>query len=380
MNKATKLLMLGAVSLPALSEAATAPTEKSLDYKYTNYAEMDIAEDVELLLGDKSRYTIDVHQVRFVTPVNDETSIALTSVTESMSGASPWGTAQGQNGDPALIMSGASIQEDRSDLSLAISRYLSHRSWNILLGSSQENDYSSIYLSNSHEWTFNKKNTALALGGSISLDFIHPSDAEEYNRVVSENKNTTSVFLAISQNLTPKTVVQLGASYTLNQGFLSDAYKLNDRRPNTKQAASTNVQLRQYVASVNAAMHIDYRYYADSWEVQSHTVETSWVQNLGERTKITPTARYYFQTEASFYEPYEVQDNPQEFISSDYRLSPYGALSFGVKLEQYWGDFSYNLSTIYYQSDATYSPQVVLMESPGLVSFHSTSVGFSYKW
>lgn len=380
MNTATQLLMLSAISLPALSQAATAPTDMVLDYKYTNYTESDIAEDVELLLGDKSRYTIDVHQIRFVAPINDETSVEVNSVTETMSGASPWGTAQGSNSNAGLVMSGASIVETRSDFNFTISRFLSNHSWSVNLGSSQENDYSSIYMGTGHEWTFNKKNTAFAMGASFSLDALHPSDAEEYQRVVSENKQTASAFLGLSQNLTPKTIMQIGASYTVNQGFLSDPYKLNDRRPDTKTAATANVGLRHYVEAIDAAMHVDYRYYADSWQTQSQTIEASWVQNIGEHTQITPTARYYFQTEASFYEPYEIASNQMEFISSDYRLSPYGALSFGVKLEQFWRNFSYDISFIHYQSDSDFSPQTVLIENPGLVSFTATSLGLRYTW
>lgn len=380
MNTATQLLLASAMSLPALAHAATAPTDRVIDYKYTSYSEDDIAKDVELLLGDKSRYSIDVHQVRFVAPLNDETSIEINSVTESLSGASPWGTSQGTDNNAALVMSGASIVEERSDFNFTISRFLSNHSWSVNLGSSQENDYSSMYMGTGHEWTFNKKNTAIAMGASFSLDALHPSDAEEYQRVVSENKQTVSGFLGFSQNLTAKTVVQIGASYTSNQGFLSDPYKLNDRRPSSKSSATANIALRQFVEAANAAMHIDYRYYADSWQTQSHTVEASWVQNIGDHTQLTPTARYYFQTEASFYEPYEVSTNKMEFISSDYRLSPYGALSFGVKLEQFWRNFSYDISFIYYQSDADFSPQKVLIENPGLVSFTATSLGLRYTW
>lgn len=237
-----------------------------------------------------------------------------------------------------------------------------------------------MYMGTGHEWTFNKKNTAIAMGASFSLDALHPSDAEEYQRVVSENKQTVSGFLGFSQNLTAKTVVQIGASYTINQGFLSDPYKLNDRRPSSKSSATANIALRQFIETANAAMHIDYRYYTDSWQTQSHTMEASWVQNIGDHTQLTPTARYYFQTEASFYEPYEVSTNKMEFISSDYRLSPYGALSFGVKLEQFWRNFSYDISFIYYQSDADFSPQTVLIENPGLVSFTATSLGLRYTW
>ena len=58
----------------------------------------------------------------------------------------------------------------------------------------------------------------------------------------------------------------------------------------------------------------------------------SWYQSLGHAFQVVPNVRYYSQSEADFYRPFDdfrlPPDTPQ---SSDFRLSAYGAFTFGLK-------------------------------------------------
>ena len=66
------------------------------------------------------------------------------------------------------------------------------------------------------------------------------------------------------------------------------------------------------------------------------------------------------------------------YYSSDYRLSPYGALSFRVKLAETIGDWTVSLSAERYISDKSYSLQSVDVENPGLVDFTLFTFGVDY--
>ena len=47
--------------------------------------------------------------------------------------------------------------------------------------------------------------------------------------------------------------------------------------------------------------------------------------------RLIPSLRYYTQSQADFYAPYYISERSDGYYSSDYRLSPYGALAWRVK-------------------------------------------------
>ena len=80
------------------------------------------------------------------------------------------------------------------------------------------------------------------------------------------------------------------------------------------------------------AHHERRHHFDDDWGIASHTLHTSWYQNLGAWFQVVPNVRYYSQTEADFYRPVDQFDLPLDIRqSSDFRLSAYGAFTFGVK-------------------------------------------------
>jgi hypothetical protein len=90
--------------------------------------------------------------------------------------------------------------------------------------------------------------------------------------------------------------------------------------------------------------------------------------------------RYYSQTQADFYEPYYQAARSDGYYSSDYRLSPYGALSFRVKLAETINNWTVGVSAERYISDKSYSLQKVDVENPGLVDFTLFTFGLDYSF
>jgi hypothetical protein len=87
-----------------------------------------------------------------------------------------------------------------------------------------------------------------------------------------------------------------------------------------------------------------YRYYTDTFGVQSHTAGVEWVQPVG-RWTFTPGARYYSQSAASFYVDPVLNANgaydlgatlgaaiPLTYKSLDQRLSAFGAVTLSLKV------------------------------------------------
>ena len=145
---------------------------------------------------------------------------------------------------------------------------------------------------------------------------------------------------------------------TEHAGFLSDPYKLRDSRPGERLEGTLNVRYRRFLDRPDAALHLDYRYFGDDWGIASHTLHTSWYQNLGAWFQAVPNVRYYSQSEADFYRPVDGFDLPPDAPqSSDFRLSAYGAFTFGVKGILHQPDWSLTVSADRYVSDGKYGLQ-----------------------
>ena len=99
--------------LPALADAPPAFTEVGV--RYTHYTEDSIDQDV-VIFGATDRYDIDVTQLWIEAPVGASWSVALDVQNDYQTGASPWFVGAQQDGEPGVIMSGASIQDNRVEV------------------------------------------------------------------------------------------------------------------------------------------------------------------------------------------------------------------------------------------------------------------------
>ena len=82
-----------------------------------------------------------------------------------MSGASPWYTSSGSDGEPLVAMSGASgIYDERTEVSVGASYYLSQGTVSGVVGYSEENDYRAKYYAFSASRNFNDELTTLSIG------------------------------------------------------------------------------------------------------------------------------------------------------------------------------------------------------------------------
>lgn len=317
------------MSLPAF--AATQPVESTLSVGVSNYQEADIPQHL-VTGGDNRRYDVDIRQFRLLTPVGRKWSFGLDLSRETMSGASPWSTVMGPDGEPALIMSGATIRDSRTEVSVSATQYGEDHSIGLTLTRSNENDYDAIAPSLTGEWTFNDALTTLSAGLSYSDDTIEPTDAAAFGRVSREERRSRSASMGVSQVLDRLSAVYAGLSVTEHAGYLSDPYKLRDIRPEERLEWALGARYRRFLDRWNAALHLDYRYYDDDWGIASHTLHTSWYQNVGPAFQVIPNLRYYSQSEADFYRPFDDFGLPLDVDqSSDFRLSAYGAFTFGIK-------------------------------------------------
>jgi len=148
------ILTSTALLLPAYHPATHAdapPDTGQAGLRYSKYKEDDISSS-KVLSGDTERYDIDIVQAHLLTPVGDDFSLALDVQQEHMSGASPWFVGQDGNGNDKVVMSGASISDSRTSVSVTTRYYFPKGNMGFNYARSEEDDYESDALALDIAW------------------------------------------------------------------------------------------------------------------------------------------------------------------------------------------------------------------------------------
>ncbi len=391
-RKALQALTCAAMGLPGMItqsvSAETPPDKTSLSYRYTEYSEAD--QPASAFSDSVPRYDIEVHQFLITGAASENKGYSVAIGTESMSGASPWFIFPGVDGEPIQIMSGATIDESRTDFNGSFDFYFSGSKLGIGAGHSTENDYRSFSFAINNSLWFNDKNTTLDLSLATSFDTIEPTDAGVDSiyplRPTSEDKTSLNAAVGMSHVINKKLLLGASVNYAVYDGYLSDPYKqvyvagnvVGDSRPDVRKQIALNLQARRFFSGPNAALHADYRYFSTDWGTTSHTVNVAWYQNLGS-WQIVPRIRFYNQSAANFYRNYYINERADGFYSSDYRLSAYDAISFRIKATKAFGSWDLHASYENYESSGSGSDPI-RGENPGLVDFSFISIGANFRW
>ncbi len=374
-------LSTAALALPAIAQLAhaDAPSQKTeIGYRYSQYEETSLDAD-QVLSGSNERYTVDNQQFRLVTPVAKDLTLTVDAAYETMSGASAYGTALDGQGNHRLVMSGASIRDTRKDVLAGVRKSSNDGAMTISAGFSQENDYTAYNAALEGERYSHDRNTTWSGGVGVSSDDIEPEQTPGIARIEHEERQSIDGYAALTRVLSPVWQIQAGVFGAFHDGYLSDPYKARDIRPDERQSMGVSLNSRYFVRGLRAALHGDYRLYQDDWGIEAHTVTLSWHQTLNDHLQVTPQLRYYSQSQADFYVDADSAERSGE-QSSDYRLSPFGALGYGVTLS--WDEPRYRLlvSAEQYESDGGLALKNVNVESPALVDYTLLTVGLDYRF
>ena len=358
----------------ALADAPPAFTEVGL--RYTHYSEDSIDQDA-VIFGATDRYDIDVTQLWIEAPLGASWSVALDVQNDYQTGASPWFVGAQQNGEPGVIMSGASIQDNRVEVGVTTRYFWADGNAGFAVSHSDEDDYEATALAFDASWNTAEDARTWSTSFSSSRDKLNPTQGVIPVFITEEDLDTQSGYFGVSQILSRTAIARIGLSYTLSEGYLSDPYKFRDQRPDTHERLSLSGGYRRFLIDADASLQIDYRYYADSWGTDSHTVELAWAQNL-RGGLLTPYVRYYTQREADFFSV--IADTETPHYADDYRLSSYGAVTLGAQWVVALGEsWTLELEAERYMTDADWG----VFDgdaAPALVDFWRGTVGVMWRF
>jgi hypothetical protein len=356
-----------------MADAPPAFTEVGL--RYTRYSEDSIDRD-KVIFGSRDRYDIDVTQLWIEAPVGASWSVALDVQNDYQTGASPWFIGAQVDGQPGVIMSGASIQDNRVEVGVTTRYFWADGNAGFAVSHSDEDDYEALSLAFDASWNTADDARTWTTSFSSSSDTVNPTQGVIPVFIEEEELDTQSGYFGVSQILSRTAVARVGINYTYSEGYLTDPYKLRDQRPDTHERIALSAGYRRFLIDADASLQIDYRYYADSWGTDSHTLELGWAQNLSQ-SLLTPYLRYYSQREADFFSV--IADFDQPYFADDYRLSSYGAVTLGARWAVTLGDWVLELEAERYMSDASwglYDGEA----APALVDFWRGTVGIVWRF
>ncbi len=377
-HPALRALTSSALLLPGYQSAvADAPPEfTEIGLSYSNYEE-DPLQSTKAFGGGDDRYDIDVVQFHLTAPVGDNFSVALDVAWEDMSGASPWFVGESAAGEKKVILSGASIEDTRTEVSVTTRYYYDRGNAGFSYTNSDEDDYQSDAFGLDASLNSEDGLTTYSAALSASMDDLEPTRGTVPTNTLEDEKDIRSAWIGVTRIVSKQAMVRFGLSYTYREGFLTDTYKFRDRRPDERKEWTLSTGYRHFFAERDAALHLDYRYFDDDWDVVSHTLDVAWVQNIGSDWQLTPFLRYYTQDEAEFFS--NVVDLTDKYYADDYRLSAYGALTTGMHVRRNIGNWSVKVTGERYRSNenwGVYGGE----ESPGLADFWRYSIGLNYKF
>lgn len=368
---------------PVQAVAETAPEHGVVSLRYLRYKDQ---QDVKVRYPGYNgsepskfeRVTAKLPSIHVVAPVGTTWTIEASGVVDDVSGATPRYYSDVSGATPAPGM-----EDKRTAGDVRISKHFSRGGVSVGVSHSSEDDYRSTAVSVEGRVATADNNTTFTLGVGHAEDEINPTN----QAVVGEAKRTNELIVGVTQALSPNDLVQVNATYADGQGYYSDPYKRNDRRPDRRKQAAALVRWNHFVSQVDATVKAGYRYYQDSFGIAAHTFEASWVQPVAGWLWLTPSARYYTQSAADFYYDPVMDDSvyprplvPQAHSTADQRMSGFGAVTVGLKAEIRWADWTTDLKYERYEQRSDW--RSFGKGSPNIDNFSADSiqVGVSRKF
>lgn len=214
---------------------------------------------------------------------------------------------------------------------------------------SYEHDYQShgVVLGASRDLA--RHNTTLAANLTGSFDLAGRAGDPSVHRQLL----TYGFRLGLSQVLDPLTVVDVALDGTMLDGYQASPYRwvavggdgtcggaapfcLPEQVPDLRGRGALSGRLRHAIGE-EVSVGLDYRFYADTWGVQSHTVEpeVTWLPN--DHSSLALHYRYYTQSDADFYRPryFDFMD-ADGYLTRDRKLSAFYANEVGAAYQRSW--------------------------------------------
>ena len=212
------------------------------------------------------------------------------------------------------------INERRGELSMGAAWQTSERlTLRGQLMTSSETDYDSVTVAAGGDVSFAQKNTTLAVLLRAGYDAVGHAKRPE----LSETRNALGATVTLGQVVDRNTYADAVVEVMRSAGYLESPYRtvilrepstpvlmrVAEEVPDTRVGIALRGRVRRAFMGGRLSSHVDYRFYADDWSVESHTAALRVTTLAWRGSLVGASLRGYYQTRASFFRSdYELEN------------------------------------------------------------------------
>ncbi len=384
-QRGTSRIVAAALALPGVwsvpAHAENAPEAGVISFKFLHYQE-DKREGIDYTKPSVGKpLSVNSPSVYVLAPLGPSWAAEATGVYDALSGATPRYHSTGQ---------ASKMSDERKALDVKVTHYRERTTYSLGASNSSEHDYVSRAVSGGMSVASDDNNTTVNLGVGYASDRINPTNGG-VEGVYGKTKKTSEFIVGLTQAMSAHDIAQLNLTFSAGTGYYSDPYKYFDVRPNQRKQLALLGRWNHHFEDDGSTLRASYRIYHDNFRINAHTLQFEWVKPATTDLVFTPLLRLYSQSAASFYlDPvYDANDNPigydpndpTKYVSTDQRLSAFGAVTLGLKAA-YRVDPQWSIDGKLEKYEQRGNWRIGGKGSPGLQAFGASFVqlGVNYKF
>jgi hypothetical protein len=334
---------------------------------------------------DSGATTINVPAIEINKDFGADYTLNASFVYDTISGASPTYYDSHRTGASVKIEDSVSLKQDikydnvkyeeeRQAYGLMFTtRFESRDELTLGLNYSKEDDYESRELSLEYLFYTDKtKNSSFTMGASVQKNdvSIHcylgnkecDGNSGASDNAIKKDLDVISAEIGYTQTI-DKTSIVKGSIFTIvEDGYLSNPYMrivrdydtnpkiLQEVKPDSREAYGSLIQYSKAFSKDFTSVS-SYRFYSDSWDIYSHTINTETYYSVSDFT-FGLGLRGYTQSKAKFYSKEKDKFTDEKYASSDRRMSKFSSYNYKLSLDYKLNeDIVLNSSYNYYIQD-----------------------------
>ena len=241
-----------------------------------------------------------------------------------------------------VVTTASPYSEERSEYGLGFEYLRGKTTYDLGFSSSKEDDYEASTARFSISQDMFSDLTTVSLSFARGWDKVYRQGDEAF----SEKADRRVYGIDISQVATRHLIVGLSWDTVTEEGYLNSPYRSvryldpasasgysyePERYPGTRTGSAVALRAR-YNFPYRFALHGEYRYYADDWDIRAHTLEVGYTHGFADRWIVEARYRYHTQEGADFYSDLFPRSNFQDYLARDKELSTMSSQTFGFGL------------------------------------------------
>ena len=241
-----------------------------------------------------------------------------------------------------VITTASPYSEERTQWSLGMDYLRGNTTLRVGYTSSEESDYDADTYNFSVSQDMFGGLTTLTLSYGLGDDLVRKSDDPTFERDLDKQ----NYGVGLTQILTKNLVATLNFETGTDEGYLNNPYRSvryfnpsdtsgrgysfeGELYPNTRTSNALGVRAR-YFLPYRAAIEGEYRFFTDTWDIDSHTASITYIHPWRDYT-FTGKFRYHDQTGAHFYSDLFPRAQATNFRGRDKELSELTSYTFRLK-------------------------------------------------